>query len=151
MLTTLKRGVVAVGLVATVLALPATAFAGTSGGQGAQKSPMTEGSFFSGCSGPIGGTLSAHSFAIINLAGGTTVTVTVHVQKEAPNYTYHVLSYANGGCNPVNYDGDITTNGQGNGNLSTTFNDPTETTAFVVLWATDYSVQLLQSQQVSLS
>jgi hypothetical protein len=143
MLTTLKRGLVAAGLAGAILVLPATtAFAGTTAGQGAQKSPLTANPSVPTCNGPTGGTVTANSFAT-NVLDRTTgdVTTTVHLQNATPNYTYDVDVFINvagslGGCGGTNQV-TLTTNGQGNGTVSFITSFPTATNALVAIFSAD--------------
>jgi len=136
----LKRALVAACVAGSILFVPTAVFAGTSSGQGAQKQALVD-KPVSYCNGLAGGTVTDHSFATLNLDGAGNVTTVVHLQKVNPNDTYYVWTYGEG-CYPYLYDGTITTNGQGNGNLSTLWSNPGITAGYVFIYDTAYADSL---------
>jgi hypothetical protein len=154
-------GLMGVGALALPLgaavALPSTAFAGTTAGQGAQKVALVHNGYpVCGAPGVVGGTVTAHSWVSTVLDGAGNVNTTVHLQDTTPNASYDVVLYDQNcapqhmldGSNPV-----VSTDAQGNGTMSFTSHDPdtTVTSAHVVLWTADWSSYPLASPTVSVS
>jgi hypothetical protein len=116
------------------LALSGVALAGTSDGQGAQKSGLspTPGSMSSQCN--AGSGANTNGFAILNAPGkvGAIQKVNGEVSlKRGPANTMYVVNLAQGGnCMPV---GMLTTNGMGNGNAHVNVSPGMAGTYYVVL------------------
>jgi hypothetical protein len=159
----LTRGLVGVGALAIPLGasltlLPGAAFAGTTAGQGAQTAPLvTGGTPVCGAPGVVGTTSQVGNSFATEVLDRTTgdVTNTVHLQGANRNQSYYVVLYDQNcapqhmldGTNPV-----VSTNAQGNGTMSFVANDPTITSAHVVMWvAPDWSGTPFASATVPLS
>ncbi len=106
----------AVAIAAVAICVPA-AFAAQDNGAG--KSPLLNHGF-GFCDGTGLGGLPQDGFAIIKQNGDGTVSEEVSVKNGPPNATYFVslVQTPNGvGCNSTNPNVELTTNGQGNGNI----------------------------------
>ena len=118
-------------VLATIVAM-AVISAGTATA-GAEKFPLLgpDGNAFCNGSGVISGTDLGFGFAVINAPADGTVMTTVSLKKLRPDTTYTVrLIQGNTDC--FDFDGTITTNRVGNGNVH--ISEPaTSSTAFVAV------------------
>jgi hypothetical protein len=133
----LTLGLVGVGALAiplgASLALPATAFAGITAGQGAQKVYLVENPTSQNIlTGPTGGTPSTTSW-VNNVLDATTgnLTTTIHLEGAAPNVMYVGYVYDQDGLFVHSNTVLIFTNGQGNGTAVDVNHYPTATQAVV--------------------
>lgn len=128
----IKRLIAVAISVVVVGALASPAFADN----GAQKVQFQNNPFAT-CTGPLGGTPS-DSFAVIKTDGNGTLSAEVSFKDENPNATYDVFLYETPSCEFVDSE-QLTTNGQGNGNvhLSGPLNGATD--AFVFAYSNTFS------------
>lgn len=141
-----------VGTTAAISAMLLVATPAFAGGSGAQKAPLVANTFQL-CSGQsIGPPSAVNGFAVINAHDGV-VSAVVSLKNATPNQTYGVdlvQTTSGTGCN-IYSAASLTTNGQGNGNVTITVPQVTgDTGAFVGLFYGNYG-DFFNTTNVSLS